>query len=147
MLFVLLLGMTQVGLIMVIGRFLFGVYYGSDPLALILVSFTYILAVGSIGLCLGFVIRNQEKLVGIAVISSLGMAAMSGCWWPMEISPPWMQKFSLFLPSGLALKSYHLLISFGKGLESVWPYLLALLGITVLFSTLFGVGLYRYQEN
>ena len=147
MLYVFLLGITQVLLILIIGKFLFGVYYGSDPVALILVSVTYILSVGSIGLCLGFMIRNQEKLVGIAISSALCMAAMSGCWWPMEISPQWMQRFSLFLPSGLALKSYHMLISFGKGLGDIWPYTLALAGITVLFSGLFGLVLYRSQED
>ena len=139
--------LVQVIIIFAAGYLMFGVYYGNHPAALALVSFLYILAVGSMGLCLGFAISNQEKLMGISILSALAMAALSGCWWPIEITPQWMQNLSLFLPSGLALKSYHFLISFGKGLESIWPYLIALLGISVLFSALFGMVLYRYQEN
>lgn len=28
------------------------------------------------------------------------LAAWGGCWWPIEITPEWLQKFAMFLPTG-----------------------------------------------
>lgn len=147
MVFILLLGLIQAFLLFTIGHLLFGVYYGNAPIALILITVTFILAVGSMGLCLGFWIKNPEKIVGIAIITGLGMAAISGCWWPIEITPQWMQNLSLILPSGLAIRAFHMIISFGKGMESVWIYLISLTGIAVLFSSVFAFMLHHYQEK
>ncbi len=144
---VLLLGVVQTVILMGVGRFVFGVYYGSAPLAMILLILAYCLAIGSMGLCIGFFINQQEKLLGTAIISGLVMAALSGCWWPLEITPVWTQRLAMILPPGLALKGFHQLISFGKGFASVWPYILALAGFAVLFSSIFATRLARYQES
>ena len=144
---VLLLGAVQIIVLMCVGRFIFGVYYGSAPIAMALLILAYCLAIGSMGLCLGFFINQQEKLLGTAIISGLVMAALSGCWWPIEITPTWSQRLAMILPPGLALKGFHQIISFGKGFESVWPYILALTGFAVLFSSIFATRLARYQES
>jgi ABC-2 type transport system permease protein len=144
---VLLIGLVQIVVLMGVGRFVFGVYYGSAPIAMILLILSYCLAIGAMGLCLGFFINHQEKLLGISIISGLVMAALSGCWWPVEITPVWTQRLAMILPPGLALKGFHQLISFGKGIESVWPYILALTGFAVLFSAIFATRLAKYQEN
>ncbi len=137
MLGILGIGFVQVGLLLIVGRFAFGIYYGQAVPALILLLTAFCLAVASIGLCLGFLIKNNEKLNGICIISGLSMAAISGCWWPIEIAPGWMQKLAMILPSGMALGGMHQLISFGKSGLSVLPNILGLLGITVVFSLIF----------
>ena len=105
------------------------------------------MAVGSIGLCLGFVVKEDEKLIGLSIILVLTMSALSGCWWPAEIMPAWMQNAATVLPSGMAIKAFHQLISFGHGFESIWPYLLGLTGIAVLFSVLFAAVLGRFVKD
>lgn len=147
LLFVLILGLSQSFILLTIGHFLFGVYLGSAPLSLLLILITFILTVGTMGLCLGFLIKNPEKLSGAAIMSALLMSAISGCWWPLEISPPWIQKIAMALPTGIALKALHALISFGKGFTEILPYLLGLFGIAILFATLLGRLLMRFQEG
>lgn len=147
LLFILLLGVAQSVLILGIGHFLFGVYLGPSLIALICIIIAFILAVGSMGLCLGFFIRNPEKMLGSAIISGLALAAISGCWWPIEITPPWMQKLASFLPTGMALKSMHMLISFGKGFTDILPAFIGLILIAGFFSILFGRFLLNYQEG
>jgi ABC-2 type transport system permease protein len=144
---VLWIGFVQIALLMIVGRFVFGVYYGSSPVSLVLLVIVYCLAIGSMGLCMGFVIKGHDKLIGVSIVVGLSMAALSGCWWPLEVSPPWMQKFAMVLPSGLALKALHQLISFGKGFEAVWPFILVLGGFAVLFSFLFARILARNQAQ
>ena len=147
LLFVLALGLTQSFLLLAIGHLIFGVYLGSSLMALMLILIVFILTVGTMGLCLGFLIKNQEKLSGIAILCGLLMSAISGCWWPLEISPPWIQKIALMLPTGMALKALHAIISFGKGFTDILPYLFGLFGIALLFATLLGIFLMRYQEG
>jgi ABC-2 type transport system permease protein len=133
---VLIIGLIQIGLLLFIGHFVFGVYYGNSVISLVLLCILFASCVGAMGLCLGFLLDNEERLVGTAIILSLVMAAVSGCWWPAEVSPKWMQNFSMLLPSGLALKSFQQLISYGNGFAEIWKNLAALLGMTVLFSIL-----------
>jgi ABC-type multidrug transport system permease subunit len=85
----------------------------------------------------GFAIRQHEKMIGIAIISGLAMAAVSGCWWPLELTPPWMQRLGRSLPSGMALRAMHLLISYGRGAEAVWPHVLGLLAYAAGTAALF----------
>jgi ABC-type multidrug transport system permease subunit len=58
-------------------------------------------------------------VAGICVLASLLMAALGGCWWPLEIGPPVMKTIALCLPTGWALEALHQLISFGSGFGAV----------------------------
>jgi ABC-2 type transport system permease protein len=146
LLYVLLLGLAQSILILGIGHFVFGIYLGSSLPALLLILITFILAIGSMGLCLGFTIRNPEKMLGIAILLGLALSAISGCWWPIEITPDWMQKIALSLPTGMALKALHMLISFGKGFRDIFPYWLGLMGFSVFFSAWLARYLVRFES-
>jgi ABC-type multidrug transport system permease subunit len=64
------------------------------------------------------------------------MAALGGCWWPLEIVSRPLQLVALAFPSGWAMQALHGVISFGHGLWGVLPSLLALLGFFVGFSLL-----------
>jgi ABC-2 type transport system permease protein len=139
--------MIQALLLLVIGRFVFDVYYGHSLFGLALVTLTFCLCVASMSLCLGFAVRQHEKMIGIAILSALSMSALSGCWWPLEISPGWMQKVALFLPSGLALRAYHLLISYGKGFDSVILHCLGLAAYAIGFAVLFSRLLKNQQKD
>jgi len=147
LLYVSLVGLIQIGLLLIIGHFVFGVYYGSSPISLAILVIIYCLAIGSIGLCLGFFIRNDEKLLGIAITAGLSMAALSGCWWPLEVTPLWMQRLANFLPSGLALKAFHQLISYKRGFGAIWPHLLGLTVFAVIFMILFARMIIRQKEK
>ena len=129
--------LVQSALLFLIGRFVFGVYYGDSPAALALIVLCFCSCIASMGLCLGFAVKQQEKMIGIAILSALGMAAFSGCWWPLEVSPAWMQRVGLVLPSGLALRAFHLLISYGKGFGSVLPHCAGLAAYAVSFAVVF----------
>jgi ABC-2 type transport system permease protein len=147
-----LIGATGIALIQAlillgIGRFAFGVYYGDSPPALALVVICFCACIACMGLCLGFAVKQHEKMIGIAILSALTMSALSGCWWPLEISPPWMQKMALFLPSGLALRAFHLLISYGKGFGSVLPLCAGLAAYAFAFALVFSRLLKKQQSD
>jgi len=86
-----------------------------------------------------WVARMALALVQIGFAMALG-----GCWWPIEITPRWMQRRALVLPSGWCMDAMHRLVSFGYGAESAWPHALALAVGASLLGWL-GTRQFRYQ--
>ena len=120
------LGLVQIGFALLAGTVLFGMRWGPDWPMVLLVLFAYAGLNASLGLLLGSAARSEGQAVGIGVLSSNVMAALGGCWWPIEVTPAWMQKLSLALPTGWAMDALHKLISFEAGPASVGPHLLVL---------------------
>lgn len=142
-----LIGLVQIGILVLIGRLVFQVYYGPSVPALFLLSLMFAASVAAIGLTLGMLIQQEEKMTGIAIILAIAMSAISGCWWPLEVSPAWMVKLASFLPSGIALSGFHQLISYGRGLQAILSHTLKLGIITVLFAVVFGWLLSRMDRT
>ena len=117
------LGLVQITFAMVIGVFAFGVDWGSalPMVAVILLAWACFNA--SLGLLLANLVANENQMNAVAVISSLVLAALGGCWWPIEITPGWMQDLAGFLPTGWAMSSMNQLVHFGNGPASVLPQL------------------------
>jgi ABC-type multidrug transport system permease subunit len=98
----------------------------------------------SLAIVLGNLARSEGQMVGIGVISSMVLAALGGCWWPIEISPPWMQDFALLLPTGWTMDAMHELISFGHGAAAALPHT-AVLFVSAWVLGWLGVRTFRYQ--
>ncbi len=130
------IAMLQIILLLAIGRIVFGVYFGNDIPALILLLIGFAVTVGSFGLCLGFMVKDEEKVTSISVILAISLSAISGCWWPIEITPSWMQHLAMFLPPGITLKALHELVSFGNGIKEIWPFILGITAYGTIFSIL-----------
>ena len=79
----------------------------------------------SLGILLGNLARSEGQMAGIGVMTSMSMAALGGCWWPVEITPDWMQSLQLWLPTGWIMDALHTLVSFGRGPSAALPHLLA----------------------
>jgi ABC-type multidrug transport system permease subunit len=114
-----LLGVVQILFFLAVGKYLFHVNLGANlpAVALTLVVFTWV--AGSLGVLVGSLSVAEDRVVGICVLASLLMAALGGCWWPLEIGPPTMKTIALCTPNGWALLALHQLISFGNGFSEV----------------------------
>jgi ABC-2 type transport system permease protein len=114
-----LLGIAQILFFLVVGKFLFHVNLGANlpAVALTLVVFAWVAA--SLGVLVGSLTAAEDRVAGICVLASLLMAALGGCWWPLEIGPPAMKVVALCTPDGWALQALHQLISFGSGFSAI----------------------------
>jgi ABC-type multidrug transport system permease subunit len=86
----------------------------------------------SVGILLGNVARTEGQAIAAGVMASNVLAALGGCWWPIEVTPGWMQKLQLFLPTGWAMDAMHKLISFGQGPGSVVPHVAGMVAGSVI---------------
>jgi len=127
-----LIGFIQIVFAMLTGTLLFHMDWGPNLPALLLVLAAYGSLVAFLGLILGSVARSQGQAVGIGVLTSNLLAALGGCWWPIEVTPPWMQHLAMLLPTGWAMDAMHKLVSFGAPPSSVLPHLVVLTAASVV---------------
>jgi ABC-2 type transport system permease protein len=120
------IGVEQIVVAMIAGAFLFKIDWGPHILIVIAVLFAYAVLAALGGMLLGNFGKSEGQIVAIGVILSNGMAAVGGCMWPIEITPEWAQKVSLFLPTGWVMGAMHKLVSFGDSPFSILPHLTAL---------------------
>ncbi len=126
----------QIVLLLFVARVLFGLSLGSSPAGLVMLTGSFAIAVACLSILLGAVCSTAEQASTIGWILSMVLAGLSGCWWPSEVMPEWLQTAAHVLPTAWAMDGFHALISFGRGLEGVWLPSLALCGFAVLFGVL-----------
>jgi ABC-type multidrug transport system permease subunit len=123
-----LLGGVQILVFLFVGKFLFHVNLGANLPGVTLTLIVFAWVAGSLGVLVGSVTAAEDRVIAICVLASLLMAALGGCWWPLEVGPPFLKTIALCTPTGWALQALHQLISFGSGLGAVLTPLAVLMG-------------------
>ena len=122
-----LLGGVQILFLLTAGKLLFHVNLGANLPAVMLTLVIFAWVAASLGVLVGSLSAAEDRVVGLCVLASLLMAALGGCWWPLEVGPLLMKTIALCTPTGWALQALHQLISFGSGLDAVLVPLAVLL--------------------
>lgn len=140
-----LIGLLQAAILLVAGRFLFGAFLGNSLPALLLLILCWAVTVGAHALFWGAVLKRVEQATAVVMIVSLFLGAIGGCWWPLEVVPPWMRTFGHISPAAWAMDGFHALISFGEtGLAILMPCLILLAYATAF--TIAGACLLKYSD-
>jgi len=136
------LGIVQMILMVGFGALVLKVPYGNDPLALVVMLITFGLAGTAFGLLLGTFSRTMSQAGGLSILFAMLFAALGGCWWPLEITPPIYQTMVKVLPSTWAMQGLTDIIVYGKGLSEVWLNAIVLLAFATIY---FVVGVRRLR--
>ncbi len=126
----------QTLILLLAGRFIYGLSYGPSLLGLILLATCYCLATAGLSTFLGAVLRTPEQANSVGWLLGMMLAALGGCWWPAEVMPRAMWQAAHLLPTAWAMDGFHALISFGYGLQGVLLPSAVLLGFALVFSLL-----------
>ncbi len=138
------LGMVQIGFAMVIGTVLFNMDWGPSLPMVIAVLFGWATFNASLAIVLGNMARTESQMAGIGVMGTMVLAGLGGAWWPIEITPQWMQQLALFLPSGWAMDALHKLVNFAYAPPVAFPHLAAMLGGALVLGWV-GAKTFRYD--
>ena len=130
------LAAIQIAVALVFGTYLFRMDWGPDLGMVIVVLLAWGGFCASAGLWLGTVARTEAQAAGIGVLTANLLAALGGCWWPIEVAPAWMQLIQKFIPTGWTMDALHKLISFQAGAASVIPNILLLIAAGAVFGGL-----------
>jgi len=94
------LAMVQIGFALLLGSFAFKMDWGSSLPMVLAILFAWGALCTSLALLLGSLAKSAGQAAGLGIFSTMVLAALGGCWWPIEIAPAWMQTLQLFTPTG-----------------------------------------------
>ncbi len=91
--FAVVIGLIQLLILSAYGELVFEVGLFRDPITLIIISFTWVLAATSFGMLIASWAKTTKQAEGLSTILILIMAALGGCWFPIQQgSIPWGAK-------------------------------------------------------
>jgi ABC-2 type transport system permease protein len=104
----------QVLVILGLGSMVLGVRLEVPPLQFAAVLAAFMLAAVALGLLLATCFKSSEKAGAAGVLTGLMLAALGGCWWPLEIVPGAMRTVALLLPTGEAMDAIGEMTALGS---------------------------------
>lgn len=128
-------GLVQIAIFWLMGILVFKIDLGIAPWAVILISLLMVLLSAAFSVMLATLVKTDRSAAAIAVLVSLVLAPLGGCWWPLFITPQWMQYLAKFTPHGWANTGFNKLMLFGASPGSVVWEMIALAGFMVIFMT------------
>ena len=138
------LATMQIGFAVLVGTFLFEMRWGPDIVMIVIVLACWAAFCASAGLLLGSLARTDSQAAGVGVLTANVLAALGGCWWPIEVTPDWMQGLQKLMPTGWAMDALHKLISFEAGALSAVPHVATLL-VGTLVVTALAINRFKYE--
>lgn len=137
-----LMALVQMLLLVGFGILVMHVKWGQSPGALAVMLVTSALAAAALGTTLGTFVRTPGQASGLSIMLGMVMALLGGCWYPIELFPPFVQTAVKILPTSWAMQGLLDLVQRGKGLGDVLPEAGVLLGFAVIF---FAIGVRRFR--
>ena len=117
---------------------------GLAPTGAIVLSILMVIMSSAYGLMIATLARTERSASAIATLSSLVMAPLGGCWWPLFITPRWMQFIARLIPHGWATTGFNKLLVFGADFSAVIPEMIAL----AVFGMVFGIiAILRFRAS
>ena len=135
-------GILQMILLVGFGALVFHVPWGRSPAALAAMMLSFGLAAVAFGVLLGTFAKTRSQAGGLTVMFSMLMAALGGCWWPLEVTPPLYQTVVKILPTTWAMQGFQAVLVRGADLTSVLPYAAVLLVFAAVY---FVIGIRRFK--
>jgi|GEM_PF-4293470 len=128
-------GFFQAVILFLAGKFIFGLSLGDNPLRLLCFLLIAAGTAGAIGVFVASISKSLKQANGLAMLLFMVMSALGGSWWPLELTPAFMQTAGKFTFNYWAISGIKKLILFNQPLLSVGfeMVILALVGLIFLF--------------
>jgi ABC-2 type transport system permease protein len=117
---------------------------GASPGGVFLLSVLMVLTSSAFSIMVATLAKTHQAAIAIGVLTSLILAPLGGCWWPLFITPKWMQFLAQFTPHGWATLGFNKLMVFGAGFNAVLPNMLALVGFALFFCI---IAVWRFRTS
>jgi ABC-2 type transport system permease protein len=137
-------GLVQILLFWVVGLVAFNMDMGNSPAAVVILSILMVIVSAAFAIMLATLVKTQRSAGSIAVLASLVLAPVGGCWWPLFIMPEWMQALAKITPHGWATTSFNNLMLFGAEFGDVVLSMLVLVGFAAVFGI---IAVWRFRTS
>lgn len=137
-----LLTFVQQILLLGVAQLFFGVDYLRDPAALLVMMVSLSLVASTLGLVLASVLKSEQALIATTVLVSMAVAALSGAWFPLEVTGEAFQTVGHLLPTAWILDGLRGIVVRGFGVADVLPALWISLAWSAGF---FALAVWRFR--
>lgn len=144
MLSVFMLGMVQFAILYLCTRFMFGVEWGRNLGATVVLAAAQMAAVTGLATLIAAFARTERAAGGIGSLIVQIQALLGGAFFSISTLPQWVQPVRYFSVVGWAMEGWSAIQTRGAGLAEVWPSIVALL---IIAAVLFGVGVWRTEAS
>jgi len=128
-----LLGLTQVALVVLVGRFVFNVPMRGSLLVLFVVSSIFLFCGLSLGLLSSIITKSQQLAYMISILTTLLPSyILSGFIFPIKSMPKIIQLVSYLVPARYFLATLRGIFLKGYGFGLLWPEILSLFVFSML---------------
>jgi len=118
------------------GSLVFGLTMRGHWIGFVIMTTCTALAASTFGLLLAAISRSRMQLVAISNLAVLVMSAVGGSMFPRFLMPPLMQKFGLLTLNAWAIDGFQKVFWREEPLTHLWPQVLVLTAIALVFFTL-----------
>lgn len=129
-------GLVQIAIFWLAGILIFRIELGLSPAAVIILSILMVIMSAAFSIMLATLAKTERSAGALGTLLSLVLAPLGGCWWPLFITPQWMQFIAKITPHGWANSGFNELMLFGGNFSGAIPNMLALAGFAVVFGTI-----------
>jgi ABC-2 type transport system permease protein len=127
------ISLAETGLILIAGRYLFGVQIQGSLAALAGITFLFLLSSLGMGLLISTIADTQQTAFLIAtVVTVLPTFILSGFVFPIRNMPPLIRVVTRIIPARYFLIAERALMIRGADIRSIWPEALALLLFSIV---------------
>jgi ABC-2 type transport system permease protein len=137
-------GLVQIAIFWVVGLLVFKIELGLSPAAVIILSILMVIMSAAFAIMLATLAKTERSADALGVLLSLVLAPLGGCWWPLFITPQWMQFIAKITPHGWATTGFNELMVFGGNFSGAVPNMLALAGFAVVFGI---IAIMRFRTS
>lgn len=121
-------------------------YLDNLRVVLMVLAIVYTLSVTALSFAIGPGLKNPAQASGLTLLLTLTLAPLGGAWWPMDVSPRFMQIVGNVSPVAWAMDGFTALTYEGAHLVDVWVPLAVLLGMAVV-AFVIAIPRLRYQVD
>lgn len=97
------------------------------------VLIAYCVCVAALGLLISGLLRTPQQAESLAWLFGMGLSALGGAWWPLEIMPSAMRTVGQFFPTSWAMSGLHNVITYGQGIGATLLPVTVLLAMAAIF--------------
>ncbi len=137
-------GVLQLAVMWGVGVLAFRIDLGASPGAVVAISVLMALASAAFGVMLASFVSDVRAASTVGVLVSLTLAPLGGCWWPLFITPAWMQSLAKLTPHGWANTGFNKLMLFGAQFGDVTQEMWALAAFGAAF---LAVAVWRFRVS
>lgn len=136
--------LLQAAILVGVGVTLFRVPWGSDPVAVVALLVSYILAVTGLAVLLSAFVRSRDQYAGLGPLLTISLAMLGGSFWPLEIVSPFMRTLAKLTPTGWAMTGLTDVVARHQGFSAALVPVLVLLGFAAV-SLGIGARILRFE--